>query len=148
MKILAENKKAYFDYEFIEKYDAGLVLLGPEVRSIKLGRINLNASYVILRGNELYLINCNISPYQANNMPGNYDPERTRKLLVTGQEIKYLIGKLAQKGLTLVPIKVYTKKSKIKLEFGLAKSKRKVDKRQDLKNRDIQRDIRQTLKDY
>lgn len=148
MKILAENKKAFFDYEFIEKYEAGLVLLGPEVKSIKIGRININAAFVSLRGNELFLINCNIPPYQANNMPGNYDPERYRKLLVTSQEIKYLTGKLAQKGLTLVPIKVYTKKSKIKLEFGLGKSKRKVNKRQDLKNRDIQRDTQRSLQDY
>ena len=98
MKVLTENKKAYFDYQILEKFDAGLVLLGTEVKSIKLGRINLAGSYVVFKGEELYLIGAKIPPYQPKNAPPDYEPERSRKLLLNKAEIKKLIGKTKQKG--------------------------------------------------
>ena len=125
VKILAENKKVYFTYEILEKFEAGIVLIGQEVKSIKLGRMNLAGSYVVIKRNEVFLIGCRVPPYQPRNTPLDYNPERSRKLLLKKSEIKYLIGKSKQKGLTLVPLKVYTKDGKIKLEFGIVKGKRK-----------------------
>jgi len=147
MKTLAENKKAYFNYQILEKFEAGLVLIGQEVKSIKSGRINLAGSYVVLRDNEFYLVGANIPPYQPKNAPPDYNPERSRKLLLTKTEIKYLIGKTKQKGLTLVPLRVYTKRGKIKLEFGIAKGKKKVDKRELIKRRETEREMRRVLKE-
>jgi len=146
MRPLAENKKAYFNYQILEKFEAGIVLLGHEVKSIKLGRIILAGSYVVLKDGEAYLINAGIPPYQPKNIPQEYDPSRQRKLLLKKKEIKYLIGKTRQKGLTLVPLKMYIKKRKVKLEFGVAKGKKKVDKRELIKKREIQKDIERELK--
>lgn len=148
MKTLAENKKAYFNYLILEKFEAGLILIGQEVKSIKSGRINLAGSYVVLKDNEFYLVGCDIPPYQPKNAPPDYNPERSRKLLLTKTEIKYLIGKTKQKGLTLVPLRVYTKRGKIKLEFGIAKGKKKVDKRELIKRRETEREMRRVLKGY
>ena len=136
------NKKAYFNYEILETFQAGIVLIGQEVKSIKNGRISLAGSYVILKGEEIFLIGANVPPYQPKNAPRDYDPKRFRKLLLKKSEIKYLIGKSRQMGLTLIPLKVYTKQQKIKLEFGLAKGKKKVDKREKIKKREIEREIR------
>lgn len=148
MKALSENKKAYFDYEIVEKFQAGLVLLGHEVKSIKSGRMQMAGAYVVFKDSELFLIGSNIPPYQPKNTPDDYNPERTRKLLVQKSEIRYLIGKTKEKGLTLVPFKVYTTpRGKIKLEFGLAKGKKKADKREKIKKRDVDRDIRRALKE-
>jgi len=146
MKVLTENKKAYFDYQILEKFDAGLVLLGTEVKSIKLGRINLAGSYVVFKGEELYLIGAKIPPYQPKNAPPDYEPERSRKLLLNKAEIKKLIGKTKQKGLTLIPLKVYTKHAKIKLEFGIGRGKKKIDKRESIKKREAEREIQRELK--
>jgi len=146
MKILAENKKARFDYKILEKFEAGMVLIGHEVKSIKSGRMSLKGSYVVLKGEEMYLIGANIPPYQPKNAPKDYEPERSRKLLLTKSEIKHLIGKTKEKGLTLVPLRVYTKRSKIKLEFGIAKGRKKVDKREVIKKREIEREINKALK--
>ena len=146
MKVLTENKKAYFDYQILEKFDAGLVLLGTEVKSIKLGRINLAGSYVVFKGEELYLIGAKIPPYQPKNAPPDYEPERSRKLLLNKAEIKKLIGKTKQKGLTLIPLKVYTKHAKIKLEFGIGRGKKKIDKRESIKKRETEREIQRELK--
>ncbi len=146
MRILAENRKAYFNYGVLEKFDAGLVLLGTEVKSIKLGRINLAGSYVVFKGEELYLIGAKIPPYQPKNAPFDYNPERPRKLLLNKTEIKKLIGKTKQKGLTLIPLKVYTKNAKIKLEFGIAKGRKKFDKRELIKKREAEREIKKVLK--
>ena len=146
MKIFAENKKAYFNYQILEKFEAGIVLAGYEVKSIKSGRINLAGSYVIIKNEEAYLINASIPPYQPKNVPPEYDPSRQRKLLLKKKEIKYLIGKTRQKGLTLVPLKMYTKKRKVKLEFGVAKGKKKADKRELIKKREVKREIRKALK--
>jgi len=141
VKLLAKNKKAYYNYEILEKFEAGVSLLGQEVKSIKLRRINLTAGYVVLKNNEVFLINANVPPYQPNNTSVDYNPERPRKLLLNKSEIKYLIGKIQQKSLTLVPLKVYTnKRGKIKIEIALAKGKRKYDKRQAIKKRDFERE--------
>ena len=152
MKILAKNRKAYFTYQILEKFEAGISLIGQEVKSIKSGRMTLKGSYVVLkhllRGvtPEVFLIGATIPPYQPKNAPLDYNPERSRKLLLKKAEIKYLIGKTKEKGLTLVPLRVYTKKGKIKVEFGLVRGKRKVDKRELIKKREIERKIRRFLK--
>ena len=147
MPVITENKKAYFSYAILEKFEAGLVLIGQEVKSIRSGRINLAGSYVMIKDEEVYLIGCNVPPYQPKNAPLDYNPGRSRKLLLKKSEIKYLIGKTKQKGLTLVPLKVYTKKRRIKLEFGIAKGKRKIDKRETIKKRETAREMRQASKD-
>ena len=146
MKILAENKKAYFNYQILEKLEAGISLIGQEVKSIKSRRINLAGSYVILKNSEVYLVGANVPPYQPKNIPPDYNPERSRKLLLKKSEIKYLIGKVKQKGLTLVPLRVYTKRGKIKLEFGIAKGFKKVDKRELIKKREIEKELKRELK--
>jgi SsrA-binding protein len=148
MAPFAVNKKAYHDYEILETYEAGLVLHGHEVKSIREGSITLKGSYVgINHTNELFVHSMHIPPYsKASSSMEQYDPYRTRKLLLHKQEIMKLIGKLAQKGLTLVPLSVYSKNHRIKLEFALVKGKKKVDKRDDLKKKDIQRDIERSFK--
>jgi len=146
VKILAENKKAYFTYQILEKFEAGLSLIGQEVKSIKSGRINLAGSYVVQRNNEFYLMGANIPPYQPKNAPADYNPERSRRLLLRKAEIKSLIGKRQQKGLTLIPLKVYTKRRIIKLEFAVAKGKGKKDKREKIKKREAEREIRRMMK--
>jgi len=142
MEIITKNKKAYFNYEILEKFEAGISLIGQEVKSIKLGKINLAGSYVVLRSEEVYLIGANVPPYQPKNAAKDYDSKRSRKLLLTKKEIKHLIGKTKQKGLTMIPLIIYTRKGKIKLQFGLAKGKRKIDKREIIKKREVEREIR------
>lgn len=146
MKIIAKNKKAYAKYEILKKFEAGISLIGQEVKSIRSGRINLAGAYVVLRAEEVFLIGANVPPYQPKNAPSDYDPGRSRKLLLKKSEIKYLIGKIKQKGLTLVPLRVYTKGAKIKLEFAIAKGKKIVDKRESIKKREVEREIRRELK--
>jgi len=147
MKIFAENRRAKFDYEILETYEAGLVLFGHEVKAIKTGHISLNNSFVVVKNNELYLINSFVPPYQPKNTPSDYDPERSRKLLLQKQEIRSLIGKSRAKGLTLLPLRVYTKKNKLKLEFAIGRGKRKIDKREQIKKRDIQREMERNLRE-
>jgi SsrA-binding protein len=146
MKILAINKRASFDYEILEKLEGGLVLTGNEVKSIKTGHINLKGSYVTISRNELYLTNANIPAYQPKNMPEDYDANRSRKVLIHKRQIKSLIGKISHKGLTLVPIKVYSKHGLIKLEFGIGKGKKKIDKREDIKKREDKLRIQRALR--
>ena len=152
MKILATNKRAVYDYEILNKFEAGLVLTGQEVKSIKNGRLSLKGAYIALKINsqtkqpEAWLINAHIPPYQKTNTPANYNPERSRKLLLHSSELKSLIGKLTIKGLTLTPLRVYTQRNKIKLEFGIGRGKRQVDKREVIKQRDLTREIKQHLK--
>lgn len=147
MKILSENKKAYFNYEILEKFEAGIALIGQEVKSIKNGRISLQGSYVVIdKNSEVFLIGTNIPPYQPKNTPKDYNPERSRKLLLRKKEIQYLIGKSQQKGLTMIPLKVYTKNGKIKLEFGIGKGKKKFDKRETIKKRESEREMERMLK--
>ena len=152
MKTIIENKKAYFNYQILEKLEAGISLIGQEVKSIKSGRISLAGSYVVLKSPiksgrpEVFLIGANVPPFQPKNTPPDYNPERSRKLLLNKSEIKSLIGKVKQKGLTLVPLRVYTKRGKIKLEFGVAKGKKKIDKRELIKKREFEREKERFLK--
>ena len=148
MKIILENKKALFDYSILEKFEAGIVLKGIEVKSIKTGKMNLRGSFVVVKQSptEVFLIGANIPPYQPNNTPDDYDPKRSRKLLLKKIEIKRLIGKSKEKGLTIVPIKVYTIKGKIKIEFAIVKGKKKFDKREQIKKRQTKKEIERTMK--
>jgi len=147
MASFAINRRAKFDYRILETFEAGLVLSGFEVKAIKNGRISLKGSYITIRNGEAWLINASIPAYQPKNMPDDYDPFRNRKLLLHKQEIKSLIGKTKQKGLTLVPLQVYTKHSKLKLEFGLGQGKAKADKRESIKKREVQRKIGRALRE-
>lgn len=146
MKILAQNKRAYHDYQILERYEAGLSLIGQEVKSIKGGRISLAGSYVVLQDKEFFLVGANVPPYQPKNAPPDYNPQRPRKLLLKKAEIKTLIGKRQQKGLTLVPLRVYTKGGMIKLEFGLCRGKKKVDKREEIKKKEAEREMKRAMK--
>ncbi len=146
MKILAINKRANYDYEILEKLEAGLVLKGYEVKSIKTGHISLKGAYVAIIGGEAFLINANIPAYQPLNMPKNYEPTRSRKILLRRSQIKSFIGRISQKGLTLTPIKVYSKGKLVKIEIGLGKGKRKIDKREKIIERETRRKIERELK--
>ena len=151
MPTLAYNKRAKFDYEILDTYEAGVVLLGHEVKSVKNGHISLKGSYVTIKksGNaipEFYLINTHISLYKKASNVTNYEPTRARKLLLKKNEIKHLIGKKDEQGLTLIPIKIYTKRSIIKLEFGIGRGRKKYDKRDVIKKRETDRNIRTLTK--
>ncbi len=143
-RILATNKQAFFDYEILEKIEAGLVLTGQEVKSVKAGHLSLSGTYVVIHKNQAFLTNCLISPYQYAGLLPSYKPDASRKLLLHKSEITKLIGLSQQKGLTFIPIKVYIKHGWIKLEFAVAKGKKKFDKRQSIKKHD---DARRTEKE-
>ena len=145
MSALATNKKAWFDYEILEEYESGLVLTGTEVKSVRAGHVSLKEAYVKVVGGELFLINAHIAVYEQGNI-NNHDPLRSRKILVHKKELNYLMGKVKEQGLALVPLKVYLKKRRIKLLFGLAKGKKNYDKRRSLKDKDMQRDIERVFK--
>jgi SsrA-binding protein len=145
MKIFSENKKAGFEYEILEKFEAGIILFGQEVKSIKTGHINLAGSYVIFRAGEPYWIGVKIPPYQPKNVGADYGEERVRKILLNKKEINYLAGRTKQKGFSLIPLKIYENNGRVKLEFGLARGKKKYDKKEKIKERDIQRDISREL---
>jgi len=147
MTFYVENRKAYFNYEFLEKYEAGIELLGPEVKSIRNGQMSLEGAFVIIRGGEAFLINANIPPYQPANIPKDYDMLRNRKLLLTKKEIKELADTGKNKSLTIMPISVYNKGRKIKMEIVLAKGKKKFDKRETIKKRESERSIRRESKE-
>ncbi len=143
-KIICLNKRARFDYEIGDLYEAGLVLQGTEVKSLRQGRVSLQDAYADLQGGELYLVNAHIDQYDQGNR-NNHDPERPRKLLLHKQEIKRLVGKIKERGLTLVPTRMYFTNGRAKIEIGLGKGKKNYDKRQDMKNRTAQRDIAREL---
>jgi len=147
MSTFAVNKKAHFDYELLETFEAGLVLKGYEVKSIKAGHVSLKGSFVTFKRTELFLTNAHINPYkQAGNNDG-YDPTGPRKLLVKKSEIKKLLGKSRTEGLTLVPISMYNKKGLVKLKFALGKGKKKADKRRILQNREDKIKIERAYKE-
>ncbi len=147
MPTLSTNKRATFDYEILEKYEAGLKLAGYEVKAAKLGHMSMKGAYVVITNNEAYLINAHISHYQPKNMPADYEPTRTRKLLLHKSEISRLIGESQQKGLTLIPISVYTNKiGKIKLSFALARGKKKFDKRASIAEKESKRRIQKAMR--
>lgn len=146
MNNLSENKKALFDYEILEKCEAGLQLSGQEVKSAKQGAINIKGAFVVFKQNQAYLTNAHISKYkQAGNLL-DYDPTRSRRLLLHKSQIKHLIGKSQEKGLTIVPLKVYTKDRLIKVEIGVGRGRKIFDKREVIKKREINREIRRSLK--
>lgn len=146
MSILAINKRANFDYTILETYEAGIALFGHEVKSIKTGHVSLKESFVTIHNQELYLTNAHIPPYIHAGKLANHNPTRPRKLLLKKSEIKHLIGKARTQGLTLIPIKMYTKRRLIKLEFGLGKGKKEYDKRDKIAKREDNRSIRRMLK--
>lgn len=143
----AENRKARFDYEILEKYETGIELLGTEVKSVRNGRMSLEGAFVIIRGGEAFLINANIPPHQVKNAPKDYDPLRNRKLLLTKKEIAELGAGEKNKSLTIVPISVYNKNRKIKVGIALVKGKKKRDKRETIKKRETDREIRREIKE-
>lgn len=140
-QVVTRNRKALHDYFILERYEAGLALLGTEVKSLREGGINLKDSYAELRGSEVYLVGCHISPY-SHGGHSNHLPERERKLLLHRREIKKLLGRISEKGLTLVPLAVYFKRGKAKLELGLAKGKKMFDKRETVRKREMEREMR------
>jgi SsrA-binding protein len=144
-KLLATNRKAFHEYFILDKLEAGLVLMGTEVKSIREARINLKESYAAVKGGEAFLFDCHISPYSHGNRE-NHEPTRTRKLLLHRQEINKLIGKTQEKGLTLVPLRVYLRRGKIKLELGVARGKKLYDKRETERKKDSDREARAAIK--
>lgn len=137
--IVAKNKKAYFNYEILTKYEAGIVLLGTEVKSVRNGKVNLKGSYATFRKGELYLIDMHISPYDKASM-FNHDPKRERKLLLNKYELLRLSIKVEEKGLTIVPLKLYfNKRGLLKVELGVARGKKLYDKRETIAKKDIER---------
>lgn len=143
---LVENKKARLNYEVLEEFEAGLELLGHEVKSLRGGQGKLEGSHVIIRGGEAYVVGMHIPPYQAANTPKEYDPARTRKLLLTKKELRSLADFEGQKGLTIVPLRVYNKRRNLKLLVAAARGRKKYDKRAVLKERDTKREMQRSLK--
>lgn len=146
MKVYAVNRKAYYDYEILEVYEAGISLLGPEVKAIRNGRVSLVDSYCKIKDGEVFIVNMNITPVNPNSFFERFSPLRERKLLLHKNEIKRLIGKVKEKGLTLIPLRVYSKSRWIKVEIALVKGKTLYDKRQKIKEREEKREIQRMLK--
>ncbi|HUU41428.1 MAG TPA: SsrA-binding protein SmpB [Desulfatiglandales bacterium] len=144
-KVIAVNKKASHDYFIQERLEAGIVLQGTEVKSIREGKINLKDSYAKVEGNEVFLLNCHISPYSHSSL-FNHDPLRKRKLLLKKRQISKLIGKAIEKGQTVVPLKVYLKRNFVKVEIALAMGKKLYDKREDMKRKDGEKQMAQAFK--
>ncbi len=147
IKIVSDNRKASFLYEILEKYEAGIALYGPEIKSVKTGKVNISDGYVIIKNEEALLLNVHISPYTQANRE-NKDPLRTRSLLLHKHEILRLLGKVKEKNLTIIPLKMYLTHGKAKIEIGLAKGKKLYDKREDLKKKDQTREIERALKSH
>lgn len=145
-KTVAQNKKAYHDYFIEETFEAGLVLQGTEIKAIRAGRVNLKDSYAQIKNGEMFLFGMHISPYEQGNRY-NHDPLRTRKLLLHRKEINKLIGETKEQGYSIVPVKLYLKNGYAKVLIGLAKGKKKYDKREDLKKKEAKRDIERAFRD-
>lgn len=145
MVTYANNSKALFDYEVLKHFTAGMELLGMEVKSVREGKMNLRGAFVAVRGNEVYLIGSDIPAYQPKNAPKDYDSLRTRKLLLSKNELKEIKDAEGTKGLTIVPISVYNKGRFLKIDIAVARGKKKFDKREQIKKRDVERDLKRTL---
>lgn len=145
IKLVSQNRKARHDYHIQETVEAGLVLTGPEVKSLRLGRANLKDSYAQPKSGELFLHQVHISPYE-NSPLGDQDPTRTRKLLLHQHEIRRLVSKIKEKGLTLIPLRLYFRGGKAKIELALAKGKKSYDKRETIRKRDLDREAEQDLR--
>jgi SsrA-binding protein len=146
IKMVSTNRKAQHLYHILESYEAGIALVGTEVKSLRLGRANLKDSYAMVKGGEVYLHNLHISPYDPASR-FSHDPTRTRKLLLHRTEIKRLLGKTVERGLTLIPLKLYFKGKVAKVELALAMGKKIYDRRKDIKDREVQRELRRVLKE-
>lgn len=145
MKVVADNRKASFRYHLLEKFEAGVVLQGSEVKSLSLSRANIGDAYAVIKNGELFLLNCHISPYPPAARQ-NHEPLRTRKLLLHRREIEKLAGKLQERGLTLVPTRLYFKEGRAKVELALAQGKKLFDKRETIKRRESRRTISRAMK--
>lgn len=146
MASYVENRRIRFDYEIIEKYEAGIELLGIEVKSVRTGKASIDNAFVIIRGGEAFLINANIEPYQPKNTKEDYNPLRNRKLLITKKELRELADVEKNKNLTIVPLNMYNKGRKIKVGIAIVKGKKKFDKRESIKKRETDRIIRREYK--
>jgi SsrA-binding protein len=146
-KLICQNKKAWHNYFIADKYQAGIVLLGTEVKSLREGKANLGDSYATIKSGEVFLVDTHISPYSFGNRL-NHDPLRTRKLLLHKREIRRLIGKVQEKGFTLIPLRLYFSDGKAKVELGLAKGKKLFDKRETLKRKTMERDMERGRKGF
>lgn len=147
IKIVAQNKKAYHDYFVEEKYEAGVELFGTEVKSIRAGKVNVKESYCDIKDGEVFVVGMHISPYEQGNV-FNKDPLRPKKLLLHKREILKLFGLVSQKGYTLVPLQVYLKNSRVKIEIGLCRGKKLYDKRDDMARNDAKRDMERAFKSH
>ncbi len=148
IKIVSDNRQARFLYEILEQYEAGIELKGTEVKSIREGKVNIRDGYVLFREAEAWLLNVNVSPYQTASVYFNHEPTRSRKLLLHRDQIRKLIGKVEQKGLTMVPTKMYLKRGLVKVEIALVRGKQLHDKRAAVKERENKREIERALKQY
>lgn len=146
IKIICDNRKVRFNYEILETWEAGMVLTGSEVKSLRNGGANIGDAYAVVQGGEILLLNVHISPYKGASY-NNHEPLRTRKLLLHQHQIKKLIGQVQEKGLTLIPLKMYFKDGRAKVELGLGKSKKKFDKRATIKKREEDKQIRRVMKE-
>jgi SsrA-binding protein len=147
-KIVSDNRQARYLYEILETYEAGIELKGTEVKSVRQGKANLRDGYALLRDGEVWLLNVHISPHESASQVFNHEPRRARKLLLHHQEIRKLIGQVEQKGLTLIPLKMYLKRGWLKVTLGLARGKKLHDKREDLKRKQEKREIERAVKNY
>ena len=145
IKLVANNKKAYHDYFILEKYEAGISLVGTEVKSLRAGKCSIKEAYVRIENGEVFVVGINISPYEQGNI-FNRDPLRVRKLLLHKSEINKLVGDTAEKGITIMPLQVYFKDGRAKIEIGLAKGKKNYDKRQDIAKKDARREVERDFK--
>ena len=145
IKIITDNRKAYYDYEILDKFEAGLVLAGSEVKSLRDGNVNLKDSYISFKNGEAFLQNAHIGVYKASSY-NNHHPERLRKLLMHREEIDKIMGKVQEKSLSCVPLKLYFKKGRVKVEIGLGKGKKLHDKRRSIKDKESKRDLQRSLK--
>ncbi|MCS7220395.1 MAG: SsrA-binding protein SmpB [Anaerolineae bacterium] len=147
IKTIATNRKAYHDYEVVDTLEAGIVLTGTEIKSIREGRVNLRDGFAIIRGGEVWLLNVHIAPYPGGNRQ-NHEPRRERKLLLHRREINRLAGRVQEKGWTLVPLRLYLKDNKAKIELGLVRGKREYDKREAIAKREAEREVQREMKDW
>lgn len=145
-KVISDNRQARFQYEILETYEAGIQLVGTEVKSVRAGKVNLKDGFAQIRNGEVSLLNVHISPHHTTSQVFNHDPRRTRKLLLHRDEIRKLVGKVEQEGLTLVPLKMYLKRGWVKVNLALVRGKKLHDKREDLRKRQDQRDMQRALK--
>ncbi|NOZ51514.1 MAG: SsrA-binding protein SmpB [Chloroflexi bacterium] len=147
IKVLASNKKAYHDYHILDTVEAGMVLTGTEIKSARLGRVNLRDAYVLIRNGEAWLLSAHIAPYTHGNRE-NHEPRRERKLLLHRRQINRLVGKVNERGYTIVPLRMYLRHNRAKIEIALVRGKREYDKRQAIAKRDAERDLQRSLKHY